>query len=345
MMKADDYGENPIIRCYLYEGNKDLQPYRYAKNNIFLAPLAGITDRAFRELAAEQGAGLTFTEMVSAKGIKYNNKKTFELLQVGEGERVGVQLFGREPETVARTAAALAESSAGQIALIDLNMGCPAPKIVNNGEGAALMKEPRLAAAVIKAVKQAVQLPVTVKFRKGFAKDENTCVSFAQMAEQAGADALTVHGRTREQYYEGRADWDAIAAVKQNVGIHVNANGDIASPEDAKRIFEHTHADGIMVARGALGNPFIFREILDYLENGSYSLPTWRDKAMMAVRQAELACAYKGEAVAMREMRKHGAWYVKGRKNAARLRERLVRISSLEEFRNIMLEIACMEQE
>ena len=192
-----------------------MDPYRFATNRVLLAPLAGVTDMAFRELAREQGAGMTFTEMVSAKGIQYKMKKTFSLLQIGEKREGGVQLFGREPEILAQTAARLEETAGKQIALFDINMGCPAPKIVNNGEGSALMREPELAGRIIRTVKAAVDLPVTVKFRKGFDKEEDTCVAFAQMAEQAGVDGITVHGRTRAQFYEGKADWKASCPGKK----------------------------------------------------------------------------------------------------------------------------------
>ena len=323
-----------------------MDPYRFATNRVLLAPLAGVTDMAFRELAREQGAGMTFTEMVSAKGIQYKNEKTFSLLQIGEKEgKAGVQLFGREPEILAQTAARLEETAGKQIALFDINMGCPAPKIVNNGEGSALMREPELAGRIIRAVKKAVHLPVTVKFRKGFDKEEDTCVVFAQMAEQAGADGITVHGRTRAQFYEGKADWKAIARVKKAVSIPVNANGDIFSPEDAKEIWEETGADGIMVARGALGNPFLFRQIHEFLKTGVYTPVTLSERMELAVWQAEAACRYKGERVAMREMRKHGAWYLKGIRGAARWRDRVVRVNTLEEFCQLMREVAGAERE
>lgn len=323
-----------------------MDPYRFAANRVLLAPLAGVTDMAFRELAREQGAGMTFTEMVSAKGIQYKNEKTFSLLQIGEKEgKAGVQLFGREPDILAQTAARLEETAGKQIALFDINMGCPAPKIVNNGEGSALMREPGLAGRIIRAVKAAVDLPVTVKFRKGFDKEEDTCVAFAQMAEQAGADGITVHGRTRAQFYEGKADWKAIARVKKAVSIPVNANGDIFSPEDAKAIWEETGADGIMVARGALGNPFLFRQIHEFLKTGAYTPVTLPERMEMAVRQAEAACRYKGERVAMREMRKHGAWYLKGIRGAARWRDRVVRVNTLEEFCQLMREAAGEDRE
>ncbi|MBQ9942152.1 MAG: tRNA dihydrouridine synthase DusB [Christensenellaceae bacterium] len=309
--------------------------------NIVLAPRAGVTDRAFRELARSFGASMSYTEMVSAKGIQYNNKKTFELLQVGDGEgTAGVQLFGREPDTIAHMAARLEQACGERIAVFDVNMGCPAPKIVNNGEGSALMKEPELAARIIETLKKAVTRPVSVKFRRGFERGTETCVEFARMAQEAGADLIAVHGRTREQYYEGKADWQAIARVKQAVYIPVLANGDVFSPEDAKAILEVTGADGVMVARGALGNPMIFREIREYLSTGSYRKATWQERLEVAVQQARLTCQYKPERMAMREMRKHGAWYVKGLKNAARWREKLVRVETLADYEGFMEQIA-----
>lgn len=309
-----------------------MNPFQYAKNKIFLAPLAGITDLAFRQVAAEQGAGLTYTEMVSAKGLKFQNRRTFELLEISQAEgKAAVQLFGREPEIIADTAAMLEQRMGEKVALFDINMGCPAPKIVNNGEGSALMQEPKLAGEIISGLKRAVSLPVTAKFRKGFASD--TCVSFAKTLEEAGADGIAVHGRLREQYYEGRADWDAIAAVKAAVKIPVIANGDIFVPEDARAILEHTRADGLMVARGALGNPFLFSQIQSYLATGSYETPGLWEKAQVALHQAELAIRQKGEEIAMKEFRKHAAWYTKGLPGAARLRRSATTICKFDDLR------------
>ena len=306
---------------------------------IFLAPLAGITDRAFREVCAEEGAGLTFTEMVSAKGIMYNNHKTYELIDISDAEgRAGVQLFGREADVIASMAAQLEQQMGERIALFDVNMGCPAPKIVNNGEGSALMKEPRTAADIIAALKKSVSLPVTAKIRKGFDDNSVNAVEFSKRLEDAGADGITVHGRTRQQYYEGRADRDIIAEVKRSVSIPVIANGDIFTPEDAKEMLAYTGADGIMVARGALGDPQIFRRIRQYLETGSYERTGTEERLRSAIRQGELACAAKGERVAVRELRKHACWYLKGIRGGARLRERAVRLETLEQFRELMEE-------
>lgn len=319
-------------------------PLPFAKNNVLLAPLAGVTDMAFRQICAEQGAGLTYTEMISAKGIQFKNARTYELLGVSLAEeKVGVQLFGREPEILARTAAQLEAEMGDKIAVFDINMGCPAPKIVNNGEGSALMKEPQLAEQIVCRLKKAVSLPVTVKFRKGFDAAHPCAVDFAKRMEQAGADAVTIHGRTRDQFYEGKADWDIIREVKQAVCIPVIGNGDVFSPEDEIRMREQTGCDAVMIARGALGNPFLFAEILDYRRTGSYQKPTVRQKVDMALRQARLATVQKGEQIAMKEMRKHAAWYLKGIPHAARFREQLVRVQTLGELEQILSELVDRE--
>lgn len=318
-----------------------MNPYQHAKNHILLAPLAGYTDKAFRKLCAIQGAGLTFTEMISAKGLQYHNAHTMELLSVSEEEgRAGVQLFGDDPQIISEIAARLEETDGARIALFDINMGCPAPKIVNNGEGSALMKNPALAGEIVSALKKKVTLPVTVKFRKGFDAAHINAVEFAKRMEDCGADALSIHGRTREQYYSGTADWEIIAAVKNAVKIPVNGNGDIFKPEDAKKMLEETGCDGVMIARGAMGNPFIFRMIREYLETGQYALPTIGEKMEICKEHARLACAEKGEQVAMKEMRKHACAYLKGIRGSAGYKERAVRISTLADFENLMDEIA-----
>lgn len=297
-----------------------------------LAPMAGVTDRAFRQICREQGAALTVTEMVSAKALTYGDKKTPGLLALGVDEHpAAAQIFGHEPETMAEGAKIAREISGCDI--IDINMGCPAPKIAGNGDGSALMRDPALAARVIEAVANAVDVPVTVKFRKGWDEKSVNCVEFARMAEQAGAAAIAVHGRTRAQQYSGNADWDAIAAVKQAVSIPVIANGDVAVPEDAVRILRHTGADAVMVGRGALGDPWIFARANALLETGICPpLPPFAERIDTAVRQIELAAAYKGERVAMLEARRHVNWYLKGQSGLKAFKMRICALERLEEL-------------
>ena len=297
-----------------------------------LAPMAGVTDRAFRQICREQGAALTVTEMVSAKALTYGDKKTPGLLALGVDEHpAAAQIFGHEPETMAEGAKIAREISGCDI--IDINMGCPAPKIAGNGDGSALMRDPALAARVIEAVANAVDVPVTVKFRKGWDEKSVNCVEFARMAEQAGAAAIAVHGRTRAQQYSGNADWDAIAAVKRSVSIPVIANGDVAVPEDAVRILRHTGADAVMVGRGALGDPWIFARANALLETGVCPpLPPFAERIDTAVRQIELAAAYKGERVAMLEARRHVNWYLKGQSGLKAFKMRICALERLEEL-------------
>lgn len=297
-----------------------------------LAPMAGVTDRAFRQICREQGAALTVTEMVSAKALTYGDKKTPGLLALGVDEHpAAAQIFGHEPETMAEGAKIAREISGCDI--IDINMGCPAPKIAGNGDGSALMRDQTLAARVIEAVANAVDVPVTVKFRKGWDEKSVNCVEFARMAEQAGAAAIAVHGRTRAQQYSGNADWDAIAAVKRSVSIPVIANGDVAVPEDAVRILRHTGADAVMVGRGALGDPWIFARANALLETGVCPpLPPFAERIDTAVRQIELAAAYKGERVAMLEARRHVNWYLKGQSGLKAFKMRICALERLEEL-------------
>lgn len=297
-----------------------------------LAPMAGVTDRAFRQICREQGAALTVTEMVSAKALTYGDKKTPGLLALGVDEHpAAAQIFGHEPETMAEGAKIAREISGCDI--IDINMGCPAPKISGNGDGSALMRDPALAARVIEAVANAVDVPVTVKFRKGWDEKSVNCVEFARMAEQAGAGAIAVHGRTRAQQYSGNADWDAIAAVKQAVSIPVIANGDVVVPEDAVRILRHTGADAVMVGRGALGDPWIFARANALLETGVCPpLPPFAERIDTAVRQIELAAAYKGERVAVLEARRHVNWYLKGQSGLKAFKMRICALERLEEL-------------
>lgn len=301
------------------------------ENNVILAPMAGVTDLPFRVLCREQGAGCVVTEMVSAKAVLYNNKNTRELLQIDPAERpAAVQLFGSEPDIMAEIAARLEE---GPYDYIDVNMGCPVPKIVNNGEGSALMKNPERAKEVLTAMVKAVKKPVTVKFRKGFNDLSVNAVEFAKMAESCGVAAVAVHGRTREQYYLGKADWDIIRQVKEAVRIPVIGNGDIFTPEDAGRMLKETGCDGIMVARGAKGNPWLFGRINHYLDTGEVLLgPSMAEIKAMILRHGWMLVQFKGEGVAMREMRGHMAWYTKGMPHSATLRNEINQVETLEGF-------------
>lgn len=301
------------------------------ENNVILAPMAGVTDLPFRVLCREQGAGCVVTEMVSAKAVLYNNKNTRELLQIDPAERpAAVQLFGSEPDIMAEIAARLEE---GPYDYIDVNMGCPVPKIVNNGEGSALMKNPERAKEVLTAMVKAVKKPVTVKFRKGFNDLSVNAVEFAKMAESCGVAAVAVHGRTREQYYSGKADWDIIRQVKEAVRIPVIGNGDIFTPEDAGRMLKETGCDGIMVARGAKGNPWLFSRINHYLDTGEVLPgPSMAEIKAMILRHGRMLVQFKGEGVAMREMRGHMAWYTKGMPHSATLRNEINQVETLEGF-------------
>ncbi|MCL2015045.1 MAG: tRNA dihydrouridine synthase DusB [Defluviitaleaceae bacterium] len=300
-------------------------------SNVFLAPMAGITDKSFRQLCRENGANLAFSEMVSAKSIQYKNENTQKLLDKYENEQpYAVQLFGREPETLANVAKTLTAD------IIDINMGCPAPKIVRNGEGCALMNEPVLAGEIISAVVKAVNVPVTVKIRKGF--KQNNAVEIARIAAESGASAVTIHGRTREQFYSGIADWDIIAEVKQSVRIPVVANGDIISYATAQEVIDHTNCDAIMIGRAALGNPWIFQEI-----SQNAPPPTWQERLKTALQHCRMVMLHKGEHLGMLEMRKHMSWYIKGLPSAAKVRVHINHVttySEMEELINNLLQSA-----
>ena len=305
------------------------------ENNVFLAPMAGITDRPFRTLCHEMGSGLVYSEMVSAKGIYYNNENTKQLLDIGEEEMpAALQLFGSEPEIMGAMGKKIEGINAG---IIDINMGCPVPKVVKNGEGSALMKTPELAGRIIKALVEMQKKPVTIKIRKGF---DDTCINaveMAQIAEENGASAVAVHGRTREQYYSGKADWDIIKKVKKAVSIPVIGNGDIFKPQDAADMLEYTGCDAVMIARGAQGNPWIFKRTIAYLENGILiDEPTPQEKVSMALRHARMLIDYKGEFVGVRQMRAHMAWYIKGVQGASVIRDKINHCESYEEMAELL---------
>ena len=308
------------------------------KNNIFLAPLAGVSDRPFRLLCAEQGAGLVYTEMVSAKAIVMGNKKTENLLAISpELETAGVQLFGSDPRIMAESAAIIDNET---ITLFDVNMGCPVPKIVNNGEGSALMKDPELVGRIVEAMVKVVNKPVTVKIRSGFDEDHINAVEVAKIAQEAGAAAVGVHGRTREQYYTGKADWSVIKAVKEVLSIPVLGNGDIFTARDAKAMFDTTGCDGVLVARGAQGNPWIFREINHYMATGQLlERPGSEEVIEMILRHRDGLIEEKGTYIALRELRKHVSWYTKGMKNATILRKQINQLEDMDAFEDMVREL------
>ncbi|MCI7061476.1 MAG: tRNA dihydrouridine synthase DusB [Lachnospiraceae bacterium] len=299
--------------------------------NLVLGPMAGVTDLPFRLLCKEQGADLVYTEMISAKGIYYKNKNTELLWMTKEQERpLALQMFGSEPELMADMAVQIEHRD---FDILDINMGCPVPKVVNNGEGSALMKDPVLAGKIVKAVSRRIRKPVTVKFRKGFGMNDCNAVEFAKRMEDCGAAALAVHGRTREQYYGGTADWDIIRQVKENVCVPVIASGDIFTPKDAAACLEQTGCDALMLARGVRGNPWLFHQIRHYLETGQEEeKPSQEEMVEMILRHARMLIECKGERMAMREMRKHVAWYTAGYPGSAALRRRVNEIEKYEDL-------------
>ncbi len=305
------------------------------ENDLILGPMAGVTDLPFRLLCKEQGAGLLCMEMVSAKGIMYNNKNTKFLLTIDERERpVSLQLFGSDADIISEQAKRIEELP---FDILDINMGCPVPKIVNNGDGSALMKNPLLAGEIIEKTARAIQKPVTVKIRKGFDEEHINAVEMAHIAQESGAAAIAVHGRTREQYYSGKADWEIIRKVKEAVKIPVIGNGDVWTPQDAIDMRKQTGCDGVMIGRGAQGNPWIFKQILHYEQTGELlEKPSPQEVTEMILRHAKMQMEFKGEYIGMREIRKHAAWYTGGYKNSAKLRGKINETETYEELKELL---------
>ena len=305
------------------------------ENDLILGPMAGVTDLPFRLLCKEQGAGLLCMEMVSAKGIMYNNKNTKFLLTIDERERpVSLQLFGSDADIISEQAKRIEELP---FDILDIDMGCPVPKIVNNGDGSALMKNPLLAGEIIEKTARAIQKPVTVKIRKGFDEEHINAVEMAHIAQESGAAAIAVHGRTREQYYSGKADWEIIRKVKEAVKIPVIGNGDVWTPQDAIDMRKQTGCDGVMIGRGAQGNPWIFKQILHYEQTGELlEKPSPQEVTEMILRHAKMQMEFKGEYIGMREIRKHAAWYTAGYKNSAKLRGKINETETYEELKELL---------
>ncbi|MEW9078877.1 tRNA dihydrouridine synthase DusB [Terrisporobacter glycolicus] len=299
-------------------------------NKVFLSPMAGVTDLPFRLICKEKGCGMLYTEMINAKALCYDDENTKKMLKIEDEEHpIAVQIFGSEPEFMGR-AAAIMNDYPNEI--LDINMGCPAPKVIKNGDGSALMRNPKLAAEVLSSVVKNSKKPVTLKIRKGWDDDSVNAVEIAKIAEECGIGALAIHGRTREQFYSGKADWDIIAQIKQTINIPVIGNGDVFEVEDAVNMLEKTKCDAIMIGRGAQGNPWIFKRINHYMETGEIlPEPTLEEKITTAIKHMNLAVAEHGEFVAVREMRKHIGWYLKGLKNSAKYRDQINKITDYKE--------------
>lgn len=316
----------------MFIGNVEIKGYAA------LAPMAGVADRAFRELCRDFGAAYVVTEMVSSKGVSYNNAKSTELMEISDKERpAGIQIFGNEPETMAEAALTAMQYKPE---IIDINMGCPAPKVSGNGCGSALMKNPKLCGEIVKAVSRAVSVPVTVKIRKGWDENSVNAVEVAQICEANGASAVTIHGRTRAQQYQPYADWNIIKEVKRSVKIPVIGNGDITSAEDAQRMYEETGCDLVMIGRAALGNPWLFMQIYSWFESErQIPPPTKTERLYVMLRHIKTLCEYKGEEHGMRESRKHVGWYLKGFKGAASFRNAAGKLTTFKELEELVGEI------
>lgn len=310
-------------------GNVELE------NRVVLAPMAGVTDLPFRLLCREQGAGLICMEMVSAKAISFHNKNTEALLEISPKEHpVSLQLFGSDPDIISEMAAYIEERP---FDILDLNMGCPVPKVAGNGEGSALMRNPRLVEQIVSKTARAIKKPVTVKIRKGFTQSESNAVEIARIAEASGAAAVAVHGRTREQYYSGEADWDIIRQVKEAVKIPVIGNGDVDSPQKAKAMLEQTGCDAVMIGRAARGNPWIFHQVSTYLRTGEIpERPGQAEVLSMMLRHARMQLECKGEYTGIREMRKHISWYTAGYPNSAKLRAAINMVETYEQLEELL---------
>lgn len=307
------------------------------ENNVFLAPMAGVTDLPFRKICRRYGAGLVYSEMVSAKGLYYNDKKTAGLMAIDDEERpCAIQIFGSDADIMA---AVIPKVMKYKPDIIDINMGCPTPKIVNNGDGSALLKNPAFIGRIVRAVSDASPVPVTVKIRKGWDEASVNAVDVAKIIEQNGGAAVALHGRTRDEFYRGVADWDIIRAVKESVSIPVIGNGDIKSAADAKRMIDYTGCDAVMIGRAAQGNPFIFRQVREYLETGRIDYnPSPRERLLQMTEHIEMLVSEKGEARGVREARKHIAWYIKGQKGAARLKSEVFAIGDIAALRERLAE-------